>query len=83
MFSKLIEYTAQRAEYKKLGAFHLVFSWFFVFNLMEALVEKFIFGEAFYHQLDPFFIAGFLVLSVRVFQRCDLYQRQGSMKEDS
>ena len=33
---------------------------FVMFNMLEAMVEKLIFGERFEHWLDPLFILGFI-----------------------
>lgn len=33
---------------------------YLLFSVLEATVEKLIFGERFEHWLDPFFIAGFI-----------------------
>lgn len=45
-----------------------------MFNMMEATVEKLIFGERFEHWLDPLFICAFMAYAAYAVWMCAAYQ---------
>lgn len=50
-----------------------VFLFYLFFNLLEAMVEKLMFGERFEHWLDPLFIGAFIFYSAYAVYACALY----------
>lgn len=50
-----------------------VILYMFVFNLVEASIEKSIFGERFAHWLDPIFMAAFMAYAAYSVWACAVY----------
>ena len=54
---------------------------FVMFNLLEAGVEKLLFGERFEHWLDPFFIMAFISYSAYAVWWCAIFNSQDKSNE--
>lgn len=53
-----------------------VIAFYVFFNMLEALIEKLIFGERFEHWLDVFFCIGFIAFAAYCVTSCATYNRQ-------
>ena len=51
----------------------VVILFYVLFGMLEATVEKLIYGERFEHWLDPFFIASFIAYSAYAVMACAIY----------
>lgn len=50
-----------------------VMLFFVMFNMLEAVIEKLIFGERFEHWLDPFFMLAFIAYSAYAVWWCAVF----------
>lgn len=53
-----------------ISAFFLMLLLFFGFNVLEASIEKLIWGKAFLHWLDPLFVGLWLWFTILVILQC-------------
>lgn len=55
---------ARACDHNPLSCSVTLFIYFLMFNMMEAVIEKLLFGEPFAHALDIFFAACFIAFGV-------------------
>jgi hypothetical protein len=66
---------------KKLYCAVDVFIYYMFFMFIEVELEKIIFGEYFFHILDPFFLVGFCIYFYICAEACDYYNNVNLPKD--
>jgi succinate dehydrogenase/fumarate reductase cytochrome b subunit len=54
----------------------VIILFYLFFNILEAIIEKLIFGERFEHWLDPIFVAGFIAYAAYAVMTCAVFNSE-------
>ncbi len=78
LIEKTVLILAESAKGNPIVATIVVYIFYLMFTLLEAIVETLIFGDRFEHWLDPIFIGCFMAYSAYAVYGCALYNSNGA-----
>ncbi|WP_067514710.1 hypothetical protein [Endozoicomonas ascidiicola] len=74
LFNKMTAALVRSADGNPVHTTLTVMLFFVMFSVLEATIEKLIFGERFEHWLDPIFICGFIGFASYMVWVCAVYK---------
>ena len=81
ILSRSIDVLAESASGSPTTTTFVVCLFYLMFSILEASIERLVFGERFEHFLDPLFIVGFICYAAYAVYGCALYNYRKNQDE--